>query len=356
MLPRSKGNIETRMKAMLWGPICGALVAASCTQSAATHDSALIDEGITLERRAQMDVATREVTVDSPAVLVAIVDENLTDVRVRMAVAGNAAPAVEVENNLEGAGTEIAVLEVPRGARVSVTLTGPANGARPGTVHLRLRQMAAKNENPAIAALLDGYRAWSDATAATLRKDDIANALPTIDRAIASFQESAVEHALAAEALRVKANMYFYFGLDMPKAYEIATQAVAAHQTSGNAPALARAELLQAFTLAELAADPQSKHPPAADANILARDLFGRLSEDAKRLGRLERAAAMTALAVMDRNDGRADWATYRFDEARTMYESVGHASADLAGRTADPCLRARILRPGPPFNRCRAP
>src|SRR5688572_2471506 len=128
MLDPRPGRFEIHMKARFLVPLCGALLVAACTPKSSVPDgTAVLDEDVTLERQAQWDTATREVSVDGDAILVAIVDENLTDVRLKLSATDADDPAiepVEVENNLEGTGVEIAVLAVPRGARVTVTLTG----------------------------------------------------------------------------------------------------------------------------------------------------------------------------------------------------------------------------------------
>jgi CHAT domain-containing protein len=319
------------MKARFWVPLCGAVAVAACTPKSSVPDgTAIVDEVVALERQAEADVATRIVTVDGDALLVAIVDENLTDVRVRLSVAGGDEPVepVEVENNLEGAGTEIAAVEVPHGARVTVTLTGPPYSGKPGSVHLRLRQYS-----DADTAQVAGYRAWSAATAARFRNDAIVEtALPAIDRAIASFREPQGDAALAAEAQRVKANMYYYFMIDVRKGYEAATQSVEAYQglAATHALPLARARLLQAFTLSDLATNPASKNPSASEANALARQLLTELAADPSPLGTIERARAISALAVTDRNDSRGEDSKRRLDEAMAMYQRAGYTAGEF--------------------------
>lgn len=319
------------MSVRFWALLCGVAAIASCTANSSTPNGiALLDEDIVLQRQAQADTASREVTVNGDTLLVAIVDENFADVRVKLAAAD--VEPVEVENNLAGAGTEIAVLEVPRGAKVTVTLTGAQQSNRAGTVHLRVLQFssnAADDKN--IGALVVGYEQWSAATAARFRREDIEQiGLPTIRHAIASFQEPQGDATLAAEALRVKANMH-YFTNDAGKAYEVGSQSVAAYQKLGtsNATPLARAQLLQALALCDLAADPKMY--------ATTRLLLEGLVDDRGRLARIERAHAMRALAVLERKSGRADYADWRLDEAESMYKSLG-------------------VVPAPELSRCRAP
>src|SRR5688572_144295 len=230
MLDPRPGRLEIHMNARFCVPLCGALLVAACTPKSSIPDgTAVLDEDIALERQAQWDTATREVSVDGDAILVAIVDENLTDVRLKLSATGgdDAIAPVEVENNLEGTGVEIAALAVPRGARVTVSLTGAQNSTKAGAVHLRLRQFSADaaGDSP-FAAQLAGYQSWSSATAARFRADEVEQiALPAIDRAITSFRQPQGDASLVAEALRVKANMYYFFLIDVRKSYEAATQA-----------------------------------------------------------------------------------------------------------------------------------
>jgi len=324
------------MQARVWASLCGAFAVASCTAgSSVPNGSVVFDETVALERGAQEDRATREVVVDGDAILVAVVDENLTDVRVALSIKGDPGnEPVEVENHLEGAGIEIATRAVPRGARVAVTLTGAPRAIKPGSVHLKLQQFVNDgSDDGQLVDLLSGYQAWSAATAASFRAADVTrNALPAIDRAIASFQRPGGDVVLAAEAQRIKANLYHHFKLDAQKSYELATRAVEAFQKAGSASSvpLARTQLLQALTLVDVAADPKSTHPPAPDASIMARTLLTELGADRARLARVERARAYRALGLLDLREGQAQNADYYLDLAQSMHESAGHAPPDV--------------------------
>src|SRR5689334_10403092 len=128
------------MKSRIGVPVLGILMLTACAPHSSKPDGAVeLDEVVQLARHEAVDVATRETFVDD-GVLVAIVDEGLTDVRLNLSAVGRHAASVkpvEVENMLAGAGTEIAALEVPEGTRVVITLTGPQNAIRPGAVKLR---------------------------------------------------------------------------------------------------------------------------------------------------------------------------------------------------------------------------
>jgi len=104
------------MNCRLCWPLVGLFLVAGCAREANTPDGGfLLDEDITLVRGADLDSAQRDISVDGDSVIIAIVDEMLTDVSVRLSVespARKSGEAVEVENHFSGAGIEVAALEV----------------------------------------------------------------------------------------------------------------------------------------------------------------------------------------------------------------------------------------------------
>jgi len=121
----------------------------------------ILDEDVTLVRNGdQPDVATRELSLKDDSILVAFVDENLTDVKLELAVVADkdASNSIAVENHMIGSGMEIAALDVADGARVRLTLTSAQDAVTPGNVHLRVRQYAAD------AAREARVRAWPEGT------------------------------------------------------------------------------------------------------------------------------------------------------------------------------------------------
>src|SRR5688572_4816089 len=114
----------------------GVLVLSACAPHSPIENGAVVlEEQVALSRGSVTDGATRTLEVDSDSILVATVDENLTDVALRISIpksAEGAATSIEVENHLDGAGIEIAMLAIPAGARAVLTLTGPASSSRPG--------------------------------------------------------------------------------------------------------------------------------------------------------------------------------------------------------------------------------
>src|SRR5689334_3986347 len=149
------------MKTRIGVPLLGIVVLTACAPREQTPDEmVLLDETVPLTRQATTDVATRDLEVDSDAVVVAIVDENLTDVRVWLASTGGRKEAdklVEVENHLGGAGVEIAALDARASSAVTLTLVADHDTTQPGKVHVRvLRLRKGDNNTPPYASRLAG--------------------------------------------------------------------------------------------------------------------------------------------------------------------------------------------------------
>ena len=290
-----------------------------------------------------MDIATRELEVDSDSILVAIVDENLTDVHVRLAALGPRADAikpVEVENTLAGAGIEIAVLEVPDDTRVSITLTGPQNALEPGAVHLRVRQF--RRDAP-IQSQLEGYRAWSAGTNSSYRPAEfLQSGLAELDRAIASFERPDGDARLAAEALLVKANVLLAYYINVRQSYDTARRAVAAFAAQGESAKLqiARARLLEGNALSEIVINPMSKNPTAQEARVESHRILEGLICDQSPLGPIERARALDVLGTLHQSGTQIDEATRRFEQARAIYHGVGY----IAGETEMLAMLAQMF------------
>lgn len=313
-------------------PVLGILALAACAPDASRPDGVIVmEERVQLAREATRDVATREFTVDSHGVLVAIVDEGLTDVHVRLSAVGRQAATikpVEVENMLAGAGTEIAALEVPRGTRVVITLTGPQNAIKPGAVNLRLRQFRRDApQDQVLARLLQGYQAWSAGTNAGYRPQEFRESgLKQLDRAIDSFEAS----PLVGDALLVKANVLLAYYIDVRQSYDTARRAVAAYEKWGSATQVARARLVEANALSELAVNPASANPGPQEAREAATKIAEELSAETSPLGPIERARALEVLGSLLQTGTQLEDATRVFDRARGIYEKEGY----LAGET----------------------
>ncbi len=318
-------------------PTLGILVLSACAPHSSIESGAIVlEEQVALSRAAVTDSATRELEVDSDSILVAIVDENLTDVHVRLAVLGADADSIEpieVENTLAGAGIEIAALEVPEGTRVAVTLTGPQNTVKPGTVHLRVRQfLRDAPKDPKLDAQLKGFEAWSSGTNSSYRPEEFRKAgLAELDRAIASFERPEGDPRLAAEALLVKANVLLAYYIDVRQSYDTARRAVAALSAQGESakPLTARARLLEANALSELAVNPMSTNPSPQEARAQTHQILDELIGDSSPLGPIERARALEVLASLLQTGTQIDEATRRFEEARAIYQGLGHVAGE---------------------------
>ena len=316
-------------------PALGILVLSACAPRSSIESGAVVlEEQVALSRGSVTDGATREVEVDSDSILVAIVDENLTDVHVRLAVLGaESIKPIEVENTLAGAGIEIAALEVPEGSRVAVTLTGPQNTITPGAVHLRVRQFLRDAPgDPKLATQLAGLRAWSSGTNSSYRPEEFRKSgLAELDRAIASFERPEGDPRLAAEALLVKANVLLAYYIDVRQSYDTARRAVAAFGAQGGSATLqtARARLLEANALSELAVNPISKNPSPQEARAGSQQILEGLLGDTSPLGPIERARALEGLGSLLQTGTQIDEATRRFEEARAIYQRLGHVAGE---------------------------
>ena len=326
------------MYARIGVPLLGILAFTSCTPRATTPDGTLVvDEEIALVRAAQVDQATRELTLEDDAFLVAIVDENLTDVRVRLSASGAGAASllpIEVENSLDGSGVEVAALEVPARSRVTVTLTGPPNSNLPGAVHLRIRQFAARSSaDPKLAAQRAAFAAWSDATRARQTQAEAAKSgIAAIDRSIKALEGPAGDLRLAAEANLVKAGMLKYFMIDVRESLLAARRSAAEFTASGDAASpekVARAQLVAAAALTELAENPQAKNPTADEAKAEARQLLILLGGKTSPLQPIERARALDTLGSLNKITTLLDESNQCFEKARALYAEARYVAGE---------------------------
>jgi len=322
------------MSRQFWLPAIGSLALCACNPHPSVLDGTVVfDDEVTLARNDQkrVDEVSRELTVNDDAILVAIVDENLTDVTLRLSITGQS-EAVEVENNLEGAGVEIAVLEVDEGSHLRVTLTGPPNAAQPGTVRLRLQQFSRDAaDDPEFEARLAGLKAWSTATNASFRVDSIRKiAMDQWDLAIDRLSAQG-DLALAAQARLTKANAWHFFGIDWPKAREEAQRAERAFASLPKPEVInqARARYIQALALREIALDRAAANPTSDEAAAAARAILSELSADSSPLARVERARALEAMAYIDMNLQLLDDAKQGLEQAQALFKQEGHIAGE---------------------------
>ena len=327
-------------------PVAGVILLAACSARPSTPDGAvLFDEEVALQREAQVDSARREIAVDGNSVVVAVVDEQLTDVKVGLSIVGGLKDhgAIEVENHLGGSGLEVAAIEAPRGSRVAVTLTGPQDSTAPGHVHVTVRHFDAHPEDLQHSAQLTAFKAWSSATDASLRADAIkATALASMDRAIASLGAPPADAPLAARARLVKANMLLFFHVDWHEARAEAKRAEAAFDALAQPDTLnaSRSRLIESLALLQIAADRKATNPTPDEAVAEARGLLARLIEPASVFGSVERARAITALGQVDFATTRLDDADSRYAEAQAIYRAAGNTAGEREIR----CNLAMVL------------
>jgi len=306
-----------------------------CTSRPSTPDGAtLLEEEVALEREARVDVAHREIPVDGDSVIVVAVDEQLTDVKVKLALVDSSeeSSAVEVENNLNGSGTEVAAIDAPRGSRVVITLTGRQDSTAPGRVRMSVRRFDAKPEEAKFTAQVAAFKAWSSATNASLRTDAIkATALADMDRAIAGLSAPQGVPALAAMARMVKANMLFFFHVDWRESRAEAHRAASAFGALPRADTLneSRARLIESLALLEISADRKATNPTPEEAVTLARGMLTRLIDPLSMFGPIERARAITTLGQVEFSVTKLDEADQRFAEARAIYQAAGYSAGE---------------------------
>jgi CHAT domain-containing protein/tetratricopeptide (TPR) repeat protein len=312
----------------------GTLSLAACTAGPSTPDGAVVlDEEVTLAREAKADSARREMGVAGDSIIVAFVDEKLTDVSIRIEMIGsNKDPIspVDVENNLAGSGVEIAVLEVPDDSRIVLTLTGPPNATAPGRVKLRLRRFAAPVQRSKFAAQVAAFKAWTSATNASHGPDAIKKSgLADMDRAIAHLEGPQGDAGLAAEARLIKANMLSNMPVHWHESRAEAQRAAKAFAALPDALNVARARFIEASVLGYISLDSALDKPTAAAWNRQARSTLVELSGAASAFGPIERARAIEALAAMDKNQALLDEANQRYEEAKALYHAAGYAAGE---------------------------
>jgi CHAT domain-containing protein len=312
----------------------GAFLLGGCTSS--TPDgNVLLDESVPLTRRADIDSARREIDVEGGSAIVAIVDESpvakrLTDVSLTLEIVGTG-KTLTVENGLRGAGLEIAVLRVPRAARVAITLTGPPESATPGQVGLRVQRFDEDSKLPQLAA----YRGWSAGTLASHRADNMkASGLAALEGAIAVLAGANGDPALAARARLIKANALHNFRFDERESRDEARRAAAAFKALAAPDELneARARLIEALALMNIT-EGVAENPTPEEAVRIAREIFGALLRPESPFGPIERGRTTAALASLDMATGNTDDGMRRHEEARAIYQAAGFIAGEREAR-----------------------
>jgi CHAT domain-containing protein/tetratricopeptide (TPR) repeat protein len=335
--------------AKLWVPAIGTAILCACSPHGSVPNGAsILDEDVALVRDGDKpDAATRELSVQQDSILVAFVDENLTDVTLELTVVdpdSGTSPPVAVENNAVGSGVEIAAVDARDGARVRVTLTGPQDATSPGKVHLLVRQFAASAaRDEQFAAQLAAFRSWTAATRATLRADDVKKSgLPEIQKAIDGLESKQGDPVLAAQARLTRATLLASFRIDWRDARAEAQRAANefAHLAKPDALNEARARLAEARALAEMSNDRDAKNPTADEASKIAHEIIDRLSAPETVFGPIERARAISVKGSMNLSSMLVDEANRNFEAARGLFAAAGYSAGEREMR----CKLAMVL------------
>ncbi len=323
---------------------------AACTPGPATPDGAvLIDEEVALERQA-VDVAHRVIEVDANSVLVAIVDENLTDVRIKLEAVNSSKDSkpVEVENHLEGVGVEVAAIDAPKGSRIKLTIWGPPDKTAPGRVHLRVRRY---DESSKFPAQVGGFEAWSIANNAANDGGAInRSGLKDMTRAIELLDSPGGDAALVADARLIRTNMLLTLTeveLFEARVESQRTAKAFAALPKANALGVARARFLDARALSKISQAPSwaKPDPPQDVAEKMARDILTELSGPTSPFGPIERARMVAKLGYMDSNHS-AEQAQVNFEAARLLFKEGGHVAGEVEMRAnLAECLTAQGRR-----------
>jgi CHAT domain-containing protein/tetratricopeptide (TPR) repeat protein len=329
--------------------LCLALLAACARHDAIPDGTRVIDETVTLTRGPATDSAARELVVDDGSIVIAFADEQLTDVRLKIAATdskGKVLASAEVENNLAGTGVEIAALPVPAGAHVTVTLTSAPDWKAAGRVPLRVQLFSAGAESsPEHSALIAAARAWSAATSTDAHTDSPGKAaLASMGRAIAQLEVAHGDAALAAEAHLIHANM-LQRSQDARDAYAEAQRAAAAfaHLPNPDAHNIARANYIAALALIDISGGSDKGTPTPDAARKLARESLNTLSAPTSALAPVERARAFNALVQVDESMMLADEAFKHLEQARASFEAAGNTAGEFEMRCATASLLVEL-------------
>jgi CHAT domain-containing protein/Tfp pilus assembly protein PilF len=306
------------------------LLAACSSGHRADIDGVLVvDEEVTLERGAHTDAARLEFPVDEDATFVALVEEDGSNVKLRMtdeSAQGTAAEVIEVDTNMNGAGVELALRDAPRGAQLTIALESAQDFEQPRNVKLKIFRYAAETVSDAkVQVRLTAIRAWTAATNTQRRgKSQQRDCIADIDRALTYFESRDGDPALAAWGRVVRARLNYRGMTDIKSALLDVRRAARGFADLGAARNAGRARLLEVALLLEIVLDRNARDPNAEEAAREAKALLVSLSAD-KSLSATERAQATNHLGVLafnlyDRPEARAKW-----QSVVPMYEAIGN-------------------------------
>jgi len=299
---------------------------ASCTRHAgpAVDGVVALDEVVQLARTGTHDVARRDIRVDGDATFVAFVYEDDCDVTLRLAT-GDGTPSSEVNNTMFGQSLEVAVLEVPRGAPLSLTLDSAPDYDVPCRARARLlRYGDALRQHPRVVARLAALQAWANATRTGRTVEDTRNRrLGLLGEALAHFESGEGDPRLAAWARLVRADMNYLDGIDYHEALRDARSAWSGFEKLGDARNTARGRYAFAAVLAEIAVDTSAVNPTAAEADPMARRMFTQLAVDPA-LSPVQRARAVNFLGSHESTTNQWIEAEKQFRAALAQFQELG--------------------------------
>src|SRR5690349_21812621 len=302
------------------------MVLVSCTRHSdpAVDGVVVLDEVLQLARGEKRDAARRELRVDGAATFVAFVDEEDCDVTLRLDTPGGAT-SIEVNNTMFGESLEVAVLEVPRGAPLVLTLDSAPDYDQPCRARTKLlRYDEALRQDPRVAARLAALQGWAGATRTGRTVEDTrSHRLGQLEQALAHLESADGDPGLAAWARLVRADMNYLDGIDYPSALADARAAWLGFEKAADARNAARGRYVHAAVLAEIAVDTSAVNPSAEEADRLARDLFTELATDPA-LSAVQRARAVNFLGSHASTTNQWIEAEKRFREALRSFEQLG--------------------------------
>jgi len=264
--------------------------------------------------------------VEADATYVAWVEEDGPDVKMRLShedAQAVAAETIEVDSRLVGSGIELAVLAVPRGARLAISIESAPEFEQPGAVRLKVFRYSPEMASyPEVRARLAAIGAWSRATNTKVDSES-GDGLRDIDLALSHLESSDGSPVLAAWGRMVRSRINGRKLGDLKSALLDARSATRRFAALGAKRNAGRAQLAQVALLQDFAMDARARDPTREEAAREARDLSISLSSD-ESLGASERARAVNQQGVLAYN--LYDWplARSKWQEVIPMYEAIG--------------------------------
>jgi tetratricopeptide (TPR) repeat protein len=276
----------------LWPLLACGLVSCSSRQDSAIDGAVVLEEEVALERGTQHDSALRSYATPADGTVVAIVEENDFDVRVRIerTPSGDSSPSfVEVESVMLGVGIEVATLDVKAGNRLAIRFQSKHEFDHPGRVRLKLlRYDSASSREPATRARLQAFADW---TAATLFDSAVEvsdqERLQRLDAALAHLQSADGDPYLAAWGRLARARFNYSLLNDYPPAVEDARKAARSFLALDDTRNAARAQFVAGSSLIEMLSSERATREGQEILRALATDPALSARERARSLGNL---------------------------------------------------------------------